>query len=44
MEKRFEQILNAHPRLSEDAIRAALAFAADALRADTIYPLELPVR
>ena len=35
-----EQILAAHPRLSEDAIRAALAFAADVLRADVIYPLE----
>jgi uncharacterized protein (DUF433 family) len=33
-----EQILAAHPRLSEDAIRAAFAFAADALRADVIYP------
>jgi len=35
-----DQILDAHPRLSEEAIRAALAFAADALRADVIYPLE----
>jgi len=35
-----EQILEAHPRLDEDAVRAALAFAADALRADVIYPLE----
>jgi uncharacterized protein (DUF433 family) len=35
-----EQILDAHPRLTEDAVRAALAFAADALRADVIYPLE----
>ena len=35
-----EQVLAAHPRLNEDAIRAALAFAADALRADVIYPLE----
>lgn len=34
------QVLEAHPRLSEDAVRAALAFAADALRADVIYPLE----
>jgi uncharacterized protein (DUF433 family) len=36
----IEQILEAHPRLNEDAVRAALAFAADALRADVIYPLE----
>jgi hypothetical protein len=27
-------------RLNEDAVRAALAFAADALRADVVYPLE----
>ena len=35
-----EQVLEAHPRLNEGAVRAALAFAADALRADVIYPLE----
>jgi uncharacterized protein (DUF433 family) len=35
-----EQVLDAHPRLTEDAVRAALAFAADALRADVVYPLE----
>ena len=35
-----EQVLEAHPRLNEDAIPAALAFAANALRADVIYPLE----
>jgi uncharacterized protein (DUF433 family) len=34
-----EQILEAHPRLTSDAIQAALAFAADALRADVVYPL-----
>jgi uncharacterized protein (DUF433 family) len=39
-----EQILEAHPRLNEDAVRAALAFAADALRADVIYPLETTPR
>ncbi len=31
-----QQILEAHPRLTEDAIRAALAFAAAALRADVV--------
>ncbi len=36
----IEQILDAHPRLNEAAIRAALAFAANALRADVTYPLE----
>jgi uncharacterized protein (DUF433 family) len=35
-----QQILSEHPRLSVDAIRAAYAFAAEALRADVIYPLE----
>jgi uncharacterized protein (DUF433 family) len=35
-----QQIVEAHPRLNEDAVRAALAFAADSLRADVIYPLE----
>jgi len=34
-----EQLLDEHPRLSPEAIRAALAFAARALRADVIYPL-----
>ncbi|NJD77426.1 MAG: DUF433 domain-containing protein [Candidatus Methanoperedens sp.] len=34
-----EQILEAHPRLTREAIRAALAFAAQALRADVVYPV-----
>lgn len=34
-----EQILAAHPRLTEEAISAALAFAAEALRADVVYPM-----
>lgn len=34
----IEQILKAHPRLTEEAIRAALAFASEALRADVVYP------
>ena len=33
-----EQILQAHPRLTREAIKAALAFAKDALRADVVYP------
>jgi uncharacterized protein YjeT (DUF2065 family) len=36
----IEQILEAHPRLTRKAIQAALAFAAEALRADVVYPLE----
>jgi uncharacterized protein (DUF433 family) len=34
-----EQILDAHPRLTREAIQAALSFAKDALRADVIYPV-----
>jgi uncharacterized protein (DUF433 family) len=34
----IEQIVKAHPRLTAEAVRAALRFAADALRADVIYP------
>ena len=32
-----EQILDAHPRLTRDAIQEALAFAAKALKADVVY-------
>lgn len=35
----IDQIVAAHPRLTQEAILAALAFAADALRADVVYPL-----
>ncbi|MBI3941593.1 MAG: DUF433 domain-containing protein [Chloroflexi bacterium] len=34
-----EQIIEAHPHLTIESIYAALAFAADALRADVIYPI-----
>jgi len=34
-----EQVIEAHPRLTQEAIQAALAFAAEALRADVVYPL-----
>ncbi|MBN1310131.1 MAG: DUF433 domain-containing protein [Anaerolineae bacterium] len=34
-----EQLLAAHPRLTKETIKAALAFAADVLRADVVYPL-----
>jgi len=36
-----EQLLIAHPRLTREAIQASLAFAAEALRADVIYPTSL---
>ena len=35
----FEQLLQAHPRLTREAIQAALNFAREALRADVIYPI-----
>ncbi len=35
----IEQILEAHPRLTREAIQAALAFAASALHADIVYPV-----
>lgn len=35
----IEQLLDAHPRLTRQAILAALAFAAQALRADVVYPM-----
>lgn len=34
----IEQILLAHPRLTQEAIFAALKFAAQSLRADVVYP------
>ena len=36
----IEQILEAHPRITREAVQAALSFAADALRADVIYPVK----
>ena len=35
-----DQILNEHPRLTQEAIQASCAFAAEALKADVIYPVE----
>jgi uncharacterized protein (DUF433 family) len=36
----IDQILSEHPRLTDEGIRAAIAFAAEALRADVVYPFE----
>lgn len=38
-----EEILEAHPRLSREAIQAALTFAAEVLRADVVYPMPADV-
>jgi uncharacterized protein (DUF433 family) len=35
----MEQILDAHPRLTRGAVQAALAFAAESLKADVVYPI-----
>jgi uncharacterized protein (DUF433 family) len=35
----IDQLLEAHPRLTREAVFAALAFAAEALRADVVYPV-----
>jgi uncharacterized protein (DUF433 family) len=34
-----EQLLQAHPRLTREGVQAALAYAADTLRSDKIYPI-----
>jgi len=34
-----EQLVEEHPRLTREAIRAALEFAAAALKADVVYPI-----
>jgi uncharacterized protein (DUF433 family) len=34
-----EQLLEAHPRLTPEGVLAALRFAAQALKADVVYPL-----
>jgi uncharacterized protein (DUF433 family) len=36
----FDQLLSEHPRLTVEGIRAAIAFAAEVLRADVMYPVE----
>jgi len=35
----IEQILDAHPRLTREAVLAALGFAAKVLKADVVYPV-----
>ena len=37
-EETIDQILEAHPRLTRKGVLAALSFAAQALRADVVYP------
>ena len=35
----YDNILEAYPKLTKEDIQAALAFAADALKADVVYPI-----
>lgn len=35
----IEELLDGHPRLTREGVSAALAFAAQALRADVVYPV-----
>jgi uncharacterized protein (DUF433 family) len=35
----IETILQAHPRLTREGVLAAIKFAAEALKADVVYPL-----
>ncbi len=37
----IEELLAAHPRLTREAVQAALAFAAKSLRDEVVYPLEV---
>ena len=37
--KSHRDLLNAYPRLTEEAIKAALAFAADAIKGERTYPI-----
>lgn len=36
----IEQILDAHPRLTYEGVRAAFEFAARALRSEVVYPFD----
>ena len=36
----IEQVVDAHPRLSREAVLAAIAFAAEVLKADVVYPTD----
>jgi len=35
----IEAIVDAHPRLTREGVLAAISFAADALKADVVYPV-----
>jgi len=35
----IEEIIKAHPRLTQEAIQSALLFASEAIKADVVYPI-----
>jgi uncharacterized protein (DUF433 family) len=35
-----DQILAAHPRLTDEGLRAAIGFAAEVLESEVVYPME----
>jgi len=37
----IEAIVDAHPRLTREGVLAAISFAADALKADVVYPVSI---
>jgi uncharacterized protein (DUF433 family) len=37
----IEELLEEYPRLTREAVYAALAFAADTLRSEVVYPLDI---
>ena len=40
----IDEIIKAHPRLTQEAIQSALLFASEALKADVVYPIEEVVK
>lgn len=38
-----EDLVDSHPRLTAEAVKAALTFAAEVLRADVVYPVPTEV-
>ncbi|MEM9673166.1 MAG: DUF433 domain-containing protein, partial [Bacteroidota bacterium] len=39
--KSYQDLLSAYPKLSEESIWAALAFASDAIKGEKVYPIAL---
>jgi len=37
----IQQVVSAHPHLTENGVRSALAFASEAMNADVVYPVSV---